>query len=116
AVQSIVADDNFGLRFLSTWFATGGATVADVITYKLAMLDPAAVRITQISLFSDGTAPSPASGTFASTSLTARTAGGAMAGRIVSTFDDGHTSPTDTTQPDIGVDSASFAPQSYLNI
>lgn len=114
AVQP-VTDDGFGLRFLSSWFAAGGSTVADVITYKLQLLDPS-LSVGQFSLFSDGTAPLPAAGTFASTSLSARKTGGAIAGRVLSTFDDGHTTPIDTTQSDLAVDGASFAPQALLSI
>jgi hypothetical protein len=114
AVQPITAD-GFGIRFLSPWFVTGGSALVDVITYKLEIADPSQT-VGRINLFSDGTAPLPAAGTFVSTSLSARTTGGAMAGRIVSTFDDGRTSPFDTTQPDTAVDATSFDPQLWLSV
>lgn len=114
AVQPITID-GFGLRFVSPWFAAGGSAVADVITYKLAVTDPSEA-VAGINLFSDGTVPLAGLGTFASGSLTARVTGGAIAGRVLSTIDDGHTSPLDTTQPDVAVDFVKFTPQTWLNV
>jgi len=114
AVQSVTTG-GFGIRFLSAWIAVAGNAIADVITYKVDLASPTE-SIGGIGLFSNGNAPLPAAGTFTSSSMSARTIGGAIAGRIISTYDDGHGTPADNTQPDVNVDQTAFAPQQWLSV
>jgi hypothetical protein len=104
-----------GLRFVSAWLASAGSGVTDIITYRMDTTDPAQ-PMSNLTLFCDGTAPLPAVGAFVSTSLTARTAPGSVAGRILSTIDDGRTSPVDTTQSDTNADFENFPNQISLSI
>jgi len=104
-----------GLQFISAWSATGGNSVTDVISYRVAVADPTQ-SIGSISLFCDGSAPVPAAGAFVSTSLAARTPTGSVAGRILNTFDDGVTKPVDTTLPDFNTDSIDFSAETSLSV
>jgi len=112
AVQPIT-DNGEGLRFISGWLAINGFS-DDVITYKVEETAPSQ-SIGTISLFSDGTAPVPGTNTFASTTLTARKTSGSVIANLT-TFDDGKTTPTDTTATDINTASINFGPQVILTI
>lgn len=65
---------------------------------------------------SNGTAPVPTSGTFTTTTLVSQVAGGATAAPVISTYDDGITTPVDTTKPDIDYTQVALDPQVQLHI
>ncbi len=89
-----------GLQFVATWFASNGVNVSDVISYDVQPVSPSD-STSWIGLFSNGTAPAPASGTFTTTTLTTQTSVGASAASLLSTYNDGITSPIDTTKSDV---------------
>jgi hypothetical protein len=114
AVDGVTSSGD-GLQFVSAWLATEGDSVTDFVDYKVAVTDPTQT-IETISLFCDGTAPVPAGGAFVSTSLAARASSGAVAGRILNTYDDGVTKPVDTTFPDYNTDFIDFPAETSLSI
>jgi hypothetical protein len=95
-----------GIRLVCPWVANPGQVIANVLTYRLELLDPSQ-PLDQISLFSDGTAPLPGRGTFVTSSMTARTAAATIIGRTVRTYDGGQATPN----ANYDADTASFAPQ-----
>ncbi len=99
-VQGTTAGAADQLRFVSTWLASGGRTVGSTVSFDVAPVDPGS-GIAQLSLLSNGTAVVPAAGTFVTDTASATTPGGEPAGPVLSTFDDGRTTPVDTTGPDV---------------
>jgi hypothetical protein len=107
--------NGFGLQFVSNWFAANGTLVDDVISYDVKTSDPASA-IGQISLLSNGTAPVPASGTFTTSTLISSPIGGGTAAPLLSTYNDGVTSPVDTTKADINFALESIPHQLQLHV
>ncbi len=104
-----------GLQFVSSWSAANGSEVDEVISFDVQTID-STKPITQISLLSNGTAPVPTTGTFASTTLISQLLNGAAAAPVISTYNDGVTMPIDTTKPDINYAQTTLAAQTQLHI
>jgi hypothetical protein len=104
-----------GLQFVGSWLAADGTYASDVITYDVAATRTSE-KPTWINLFSNGTAPAPATGTFTTATLTAQSTLGVPAGSVLSTYNDGATFPVDTTKPDVNFATTSFIPQGTLQI
>jgi cytosine/uracil/thiamine/allantoin permease len=67
-------------------------------------------------VLSNGTAPAPASGTFTTATLLTSLIGGGTAAPLLSTYNDGFTSPIDTTKPDTNYATESLPQQLQLNV
>ena len=116
AVQPANSGANAGLRFVASWTAENGALVSSTISYDVAPLE-ASDPIDGIDLLSNGTAPVPSVGTFVTTTAYATTPSGTAAVPVLSTYDDGRTTPVDTTAPDTdAVTAAVTVPQSELSV
>ena len=109
------ATGGFGLQFVTNWFAADGSLLDEVIAYDVTTTDPTQA-IGRIDLFSNSTAPAPANGTFTSTTLASQVPGGQTASPVLSTYNDGFTSPVDTTKPDVNYTFTSLVPQDQLHI
>ncbi len=107
--------NGYGLQFVANWFAADGSMVNDVIAYDVQASSPAQ-PIGQISLLSNGTAPVPVSGTFTTATLISSLPSGATAAPVLSTYNDGFTTPVDTTKPDVNYSLQSLYPQTALHI
>jgi hypothetical protein len=116
AVQEVTSGADAGLRFVASWTAENRALVSSTISYDVAPLD-ASDPIDRIDLLANGTAPLPAALTFVTTTAYATTAGGQAAGPVLSTYDDGRTTPVDRTAPDTdAVTAAVTVPQAELSV
>jgi hypothetical protein len=113
-VQASTAS-GFGLQLVSNWYAAGGSKVDDVIEFDVKSTSPTSA-IGEISLLSNGTAPMPVPGTFTTTTLIASVPGGGTAAPVLSTYDDGYTTPVDNTKPDIDFAETSLFPQQELEV
>ena len=88
---------------------------SSTITYDVAPVD--GTDLAAVSLLANGTAPVAAVGTFVSTSLWAVSDAGTPVTPVLSTYDDGRTTPTDTTAPDVDAASAALVlPQAELSV
>ena len=93
--------DTAGLRFIAAWIASGaGATATGTVSYDVEPVDPARA-IVRVGLTSNGTAPSPAAGAFATVTLQLSDSDGTPVAPLLTTFDDGRTTPIDPTAADV---------------
>ena len=115
AVQ--VRSTSDGLRFVADWTADGGSNLSSTIRYDVEPVDASAL-IDRVDLLANGTAPVPAAGTFvAASSWAMPVADASAASLLLSTYDDGHTTPDDTTFADTDSVSAPLpVPQSELAV
>jgi hypothetical protein len=103
-----------GIEFLAPWNAANDDVVSEVISYQI-MATAAKSMIAGVNLFSDGAAPSPAPGTFASTALTVSNAAGSgtpvVAGNVLTTYADGG-----QTAANLAQSAMDFSPLNSLSI
>ncbi len=106
AVEPVTSDGD-GLMFVAGWFASGGNSLANTITFQVAVDAPA--QIGRVTLLSSSVIPSPSAGTFVSTSLSTRSLSDVPVAPMLATFADGVALSTDSASSD-------FVPQSDLMI
>jgi hypothetical protein len=106
AVGPITAGGD-GLSFVGKWIAMDGGSVANTITFQVA-IDPS-TPIGSVNLFSASAILSPSAGTVASTSLSTRSLSNVLLAPALATFADGTATPTNSA-------SSAFSPQSDLMI
>ena len=104
-VSAASSPDVAGLRFAAAWAASDGSATSSTISYSVEPVDPSRA-VSRIGLLSNGTAPSPAVGTFATVTLLAQGPDAAPAAPLLTTFDDGRGVPVDTTAADVNAASA----------
>ncbi len=105
--------NGYGLEFVSNWFASNGTMVDNVITYDVSDTT-SAQPIAQVNLLSNGTAPEPVTGTFATTSLIASIPRGSTAAPELSTYNQGSTASAG--QPNVNYAYETLTPQPQLSI
>ena len=85
-----------GLRFVGAWVADAAEPISSgTVGYDVAPVDPAAA-LAGAAVVANGTAPVPATGTFATTSLWALDPTGAPVVAVLSTYDDGQGTAAET--------------------
>jgi hypothetical protein len=92
AVEPITTPDGDGLRFLAGWFATSGNSLTSGISYQVAAAPSA--EVAGVSLFSNGSIPSPDTGTFVAASLSTQSLSDTPVAPTITAFADGVAPPT----------------------
>jgi hypothetical protein len=105
AVEPITTADGDGLRFLAGWFATSGGSLTSGISYQIAA-SPSA-QVAGVSLYSNGTIPSPDTGTFVAASLSTQSLSNTPVAPTITAFADG-------VSPSTASVSLEFTPQTDL--